>query len=155
MCIFTPSKVTVIMIPTRIGQTVGEYMFASFMRSGNQIHALLFNPFSRLQISENTQAELIPTTQEAGVIFQNLYSVHAFISTKRFENQVPKFIKPNNITPVIFKIESYRDHYRPFIVKSSIKFHLFAFFPRSRTYMQSVNRSEISTTIIIKREQIV
>ena len=155
MCIFTPSKVTVIMIPTRIGQTVGEYMFASFMRSGNQIHALLFNPLSRLQISENTQAELIPTTQEAAVIFQNLYSVHAFISTKRFENQVPKFIKPSDLTPVFLKIESYRDHYRPFIVRSSINFLLFAFFPRSRTYMQSVNRSTISTTIVIKREQIV
>ena len=143
------------MIPTRIGQVCGEYMFASVMRRNNQIYALLFDPLDRLQISENTQAELIPTTQEAEVIFQNLYSVHAFISTKKFENQVPKFIKPSNLTPVFLKIESYRDHRRPFIVRSGIKFHLFAFFPRSRTYMQLVNRSDISTTIVIKREQIV
>ena len=94
------------MIPTRIGQVCGEYMFASFMRRNNQIYALLFDPLDRLQISENAQAELIPTTQEAEVIFQNLYSVHAFISTKKFENQVPKFIKPSNITPVFLKIES-------------------------------------------------
>ena len=143
------------MIPTRVGQTVGEYMFASFMRSGNQIHALLFNPFSRLQISENTQAELIPTTQEAGVIFQNLYSVHAFVIKKRFENQVPKFINSSINTPVILKIKRYKDHYYPFIVRSGINFLSFAFFPRSCTSMQSVNRSKISTTIIIKREQIV
>ena len=93
------------MIPTRIGQVCGEYMFASVMQRNIQIYALLFDPLDRLQISENAQAELIPTTQEAEVIFQNLYRVHAFVITKRFENQVPKFINSSNNTPVILKIK--------------------------------------------------